>query len=250
MNRFRAVALAVAAIAVLAFAGLPAAADTPPHDVVVMVYDTGFTPQSIAVQAGGSVTWKNRGNMVHTAQTIGGPPMHFDTGGFGPNEDRSLTFQAPGVYNYTSETDCLNGNKIPMFACTGYSIIVVAPNQPAPMLSPTVLAGPTPTATLPPTFSVALSDTGASPPSITVLVGQSVTWMNTGTKVHTATSLSGAPLAFDSGGLGPGQSARISFALPGTYSYTSEPDCHNPSNAPGFNCGPYTVVVQAAGASS
>jgi plastocyanin len=247
VNRFRIGALLATVAGALAFAGLPAAADTPPHDAVVIVYDTGFQPAAIAIQQGGSVTWKNRGKMVHTAATIGGPPMHFDTGGFGPNQDRSLTFAVPGTYNYTSETDCLNGNKIPMFVCGGYSVIVVPPDQPAPLLSPTVLAGPTPTATLPPTFGVSITDTGASPPSITVLVNQSVTFTNAGTVVHTATSLRGAPLPFDSGGLGPGQSTRVSFALPGTYPYTSQTDCHNPSNPPGFNCGAtYTVVVQGS----
>jgi hypothetical protein len=42
---------------------------------------------------------------------------------------------------------------------------------------------------------------------------------------------------------GPGKLGNIGFSTPGTFSYSSAPDCLNGNSTPGFNCGPYTVVV-------
>src|SRR5579859_1825159 len=112
----------LAAVCVALAVTLNAGADTAPQSAIVKILDTGFYPASVTIQTGGTVIWRNRGNFVHTAQTLGGPPLPFDTGGFGPNQDVSLVLSLPGVYYYTSETDCLNGNSLPGFVCGGYSV--------------------------------------------------------------------------------------------------------------------------------
>ncbi|HVA24339.1 MAG TPA: hypothetical protein VMW62_08100 [Chloroflexota bacterium] len=237
---------------------LPAAADSLQHDVAVNVDDTGFNPPTVTIPAGGSVTWIEKGINIHTATSLGGAPQAFSTGGFGSYQSVSLTFKTPGVYPYSSATDCLNGNNMPRFTCGVYYVMVVppggdvsslpAPAVPAPSPPPASQATPVPMAV--PTNSVSITDAGISPASVTIAVGGGVTWTNNGNQVHTATSTGAVPLAFDSGGLGPGQSSQVTFPLPGTYTFTSAPDCLNRNAAAGFNCGPYSVIVTAQAATT
>lgn len=80
---------------------------------------------------------------------------------------------------------------------------------------------------------VSIVDFTFSPASITVNTGDTVTWMNTGSATHTATSDAGA---FDSGLLKPGAGFSFTFSQPGTFTY----HCNVHPNMHG------TVVVQAA----
>jgi amicyanin len=57
------------------------------------------------------------------------------------------------------------------------------------------------------------------PAAITVTVGSSVTWTNQDASPHTATAKPGAPVMFDTGRIGKGQSKTVKFTKPGTYSY-------------------------------
>ncbi|MBS3147412.1 cupredoxin family copper-binding protein [Candidatus Woesearchaeota archaeon] len=54
--------------------------------------------------------------------------------------------------------------------------------------------------------------------TITITAGQSVTWTNSDSAPHTATSTSG-PTSFDTGRLDQGQSKTLQFNTPGTYQY-------------------------------
>jgi plastocyanin len=92
--------------------------------------------------------------------------------------------------------------------------------------------------------SVTISDAGFDPPIATINVGGTITWTNTGTKVHTASSITG-PVPFNTGGLGNGQAFPINFTVPGTYRYTSATDCVNSGGGqgPGFDCGTVASVV-------
>src|SRR5712692_1255180 len=92
--------------------------------------------------------------------------------------------------------------------------------------------------------TVTISDSGFNPPSISIPVNGTITWTNSGSKVHTASSKLG-PVSFDTGGLGSCQSFPINFTVPGTYSYISATDCGNPGGNPaqGFDCGTTAIVV-------
>lgn len=58
------------------------------------------------------------------------------------------------------------------------------------------------------------------PGTITIKVGTSVTWMNTTSAPHTATSDSGAPASFDSGAINASSGTfSFTFTKPGTYNY-------------------------------
>jgi plastocyanin len=91
--------------------------------------------------------------------------------------------------------------------------------------------------------TVKISDTGFDPPFLSVPVGATVFWTNTGSKVHTAKSKLG-PVAFDTGGIGNGQTVDVNFLVPGTYVYTSAVDCLNGGGPPtGFDCGSTATIA-------
>ncbi len=81
---------------------------------------------------------------------------------------------------------------------------------------------------------VDIRDMAFAPGSLTVAVGDTVTWTNSDSMPHTATSEDDA---FDSGNLDEGQSFSFTFTEPGTYQYR----CDYHSDMGG------TIVVEAAG---
>lgn len=231
--------------------GLPsAAAAATSQSATVTLTDTGITPASVTIPAGGSVTWTNQGAVTHTAESTGGPSA-FNTTGIGPGQSATMAFAVPGTYGYTSGTDCLHGKFVQGFQCGDYTIVVLAANgapatsTPAEPATPTPVAAPAsaPVANA----SVIINDATFTPPTVNIALNGSVTWTNKGATVHTATSTPDSVNAgiapFDTGGLGPGQSSTVGFSTPGTYVYFSAPDCFSKSNQPGFDCGYFTVVV-------
>lgn len=76
-------------------------------------------------------------------------------------------------------------------------------------------------AVAPPEARVEIGDGGFSPATIEVAVNQTVMWVHTGSTVHTVESMDGAPVAFASLDLEPGD--RFVFTPPqsGTYPYRS-----------------------------
>jgi len=68
---------------------------------------------------------------------------------------------------------------------------------------------------------VTISDTGYSPNPLTIQVGGVVTFVNSGSNVHTASTVTGTSPTFDTGGLAPGQSTSFQFTVPGTFPYLS-----------------------------
>ncbi|HSR25365.1 MAG TPA: cupredoxin family copper-binding protein, partial [Candidatus Eisenbacteria bacterium] len=73
--------------------------------------------------------------------------------------------------------------------------------------------------------SVTMGDFFFSPSSVTVAVGDTVTWHNSGQAPHTATANDGS---FDTGTINPGGSASHTFTRAGTFSYicTIHPNMH------------------------
>jgi plastocyanin len=63
---------------------------------------------------------------------------------------------------------------------------------------------------------VSMVDFAFQPSSVQVTAGSSVTWSNNGAEPHTATAGDGS---FDTGEVGPGSSASVSFDQAGTFSY-------------------------------
>lgn len=179
--------------------------------VTVKVADGAFSPAAVTIPSGGTVTWSNSSNFIHSAISLVSAPLQFNTGGIpSSGGTASFTFFAPGTFNYTSGVDCLlpGGGTLSSFSCgVPYTVVVTGPVAPA-----SAIAGTT----------ITIDDQyGFSPLSVSVRAGQSVTWVNTGTNVHTVTSNPGVIPAFDSGGLGPGQSFSYTFSTPVLIGYHS-----------------------------
>lgn len=73
------------------------AAPPPPAARSVDVQDYLFSPASISVPAGTTITWTNAGQSVHTVTADGGA---FDTGMFAPGARFSHTFAGAGTFAY------------------------------------------------------------------------------------------------------------------------------------------------------
>ena len=88
----------LSALAVLSFlAAVPAsAADVPQADTVVMK-DFDFSPMSLTIKAGGSVTWKNLDGEPHTVTSVDGL---FRSGALDQNDSYTFKFDKPGTYKY------------------------------------------------------------------------------------------------------------------------------------------------------
>ena len=65
-------------------------------------------------------------------------------------------------------------------------------------------------------ITITMTDNAFSPQNITINAGDTVTWVNNGSAVHTATANTGS---FDSGNIQPGQNFGATFNGAGTYAY-------------------------------
>lgn len=256
-------------LSALTILGLPVAVASPPaiaataqppaqqpvqQTAVITMDDTGVTQNYVLITVGGTVKWTNTGTTPHTATTQGNAPLPFDTGGIGPSESGVIQFYAPGTYWYTSSTDCEFGVPNHGFNCGPYAIGVtsaaatvlnaVAPPPPAtPVPTPAPALQSSTNSTAVP-LTVAITDQGFVPPQVSIPVNGAVTFVNNGANLHTVTSRGGAPQAFESGGMPHGAIYSVSFYLPGTYAYSSSPDCLQGSPPqPGFVCGSFSIIV-------
>lgn len=261
MRSFRAASVLLSSLALLVAPAAVRADATPPLSASVIMSDTGFSPATVTVAPGGTVTWTNQGANVHTAtaswsQIGGNPPQPFDTGGLGTGQSASQIFTRPGTYVYGSQPDCLGGNISATFNCSSPYTVVVS-QTPAASASASPVPG-----TVPQSATVVISDSGISPSSVSITLGGTVTWVNAGTVVHAVASgtATGDPTAFhnvppppfNSGGIDPGQSFSEQFPLVGSYTYSVPTDCGDGNANPAFNCsGPFTLSVlqTAVGAS-
>jgi plastocyanin len=63
----------------------------------VSIGDNFFSPASVSISVGDTVTWANNGQAQHSATANNGS---FDTGVFGPGSSRSQTFNRAGTFSY------------------------------------------------------------------------------------------------------------------------------------------------------
>lgn len=286
----------IASAAVMVLATVPTqavmAASAPTCCTTVIITDQGFDKPmyTIGISGGthdadqGSVTFINKGTMVHGAKAVPGSldqgvmvasfrdgsgtdipcwtggESHcsdsrvMDTGGIPPGGQVILGFSPydiPTDYVFTSPNDCLFGNTTPGFSCTPSKIHISDSEGGLSPLSKTLtgswvfpvgdpvcrtdIAPVTPD--IGPAFcygqygvpgrvegsskhplngaTVKITDFGYDPAVVYVTVGSTVTWINTGQRVHTVTGgKNQGPDDFhriDSGGLGPGESYSYTF---------------------------------------
>jgi plastocyanin len=76
---------------------LPLAPAALAADHAVDIAGFAFSPQSVTVAVGDTVTWSNADAQNHTATANGGS---FDTGTIGGNTSKSVTFSTAGTFAY------------------------------------------------------------------------------------------------------------------------------------------------------
>jgi plastocyanin len=215
-------------------------APPPPMTATVSIGDRIYTPSSITIAPGGTVTWTNNDGRAHTVTATDGS---WDSGLMNTGATWSRTFPAGGTFSYFCD---LHPDM------TGRVVVSAGGTQPPgptpppattpattrpPALPPTT---PAPTTTLPgtppPTLaSVMIMDFQYSPTTVTIAAGGTVTWTNHDSAPHTVTADDGS---YDSGMMRTGGTWSKTFTAPGTYRYHC--DYHPEMVA--------TVVVLAPGA--
>lgn len=194
---------------------VPPVAPAPPPAVApgdVGIADNSFSPASLTVPAGSTVTWSNGGSLPHTVTAAGA----FDSGILMSGDTFRRTFASPGTFEYVCS---LHPEMKGVVVVTGGggSGPGEGPGQDAGAApSPSLPAADPPASRAGGPAGIAMFDNGYTPASTTVVAGDSVTWSNTGELPHTATSTSGL---FDSGIVMAGESFRTTLSQPGTYDY-------------------------------
>jgi plastocyanin len=186
-----------------------APAPPAPATASVTLANKAFSPSSVTIKVGGTVTWTNNDGS-HNVTASGGAfkSPTFATGTF------KFTFTKAGTYPYSCTLHGgMNGTVIVQDA-TGSAPPPVAAGAPAapPVAAPVPAAVPAAPGK-PGKHTVLVSDTGFSPANLNARAGDTVTWVNKGQAPHTATG-GGFDLAMD-----PGASVSTVLQKPGTIKY-------------------------------
>jgi plastocyanin len=165
--------------------------------VIAILDDDGYTPSTVTIDMGGTVTFVNQHHDEHTATGSA-----FDTGLIDPGMTASVTFDAPGTYAFGCIIHPEMTGTIGVRDADG---VVPSPTPPP--------SAPPPAAAL---HEVAIIDFGFRPTESVVAVGTTVAWTVTQQSPHTVTASDGS---FDSGILDVGGRFQHTFLEPGTFAY-------------------------------
>jgi len=173
----------------------------PPAAGAVGMAGRAFSPATLTIDLGRSVTWLNDDGRDHT---VSARDQAFDSGVLKPGGTYVRTFASPGTFGYL----CLIHPDM-----TGTIVVLSASGATPPPTPP-----PTPTPTPPPPSpgSVSIVDFDYQPTALSISAGSSVTFVNRGAALHTITARDGS---FDSGFLAAGGTYRRTFPTAGTYPY-------------------------------
>jgi plastocyanin len=180
--------------------------DAPAGTTEVRIVDDdadGFSPGTVTIDAGQSVTFINADDDAHTATGA-----DFDTGIIQPGDMVTVTFDTAGTFPYSCQIHPEMTGMIAVQEATGTP--VASPEAATPAASPASGGEQV----------VTIHDFAFDPADLTVTAGTTVTWVNKDVAPHTATGLDRAVL--QSGTLKTGESFSQVFDTPGTYEYFCE----------------------------
>lgn len=106
------IVMAGAALATLIAAGSAVAADQS-----VTIAGFAFSPKTVTVNVGDTVTWTNNDTVTHTATSAG----NFDTGSIGGGASKSVTFQTAGTFAYVCSIHASMSGTVVVRAASGGS---------------------------------------------------------------------------------------------------------------------------------
>jgi len=178
----------------------------PPAAGDVNIVDFAFDPVTLNVTEGASVAWSNTGAAPHTVTSTAGT---FDSGVLFSGATYQRTFAAAGTYNYF----CTLHPEMNATVVVSGSEGTPPPPPPDPDPPP---PPPDPDPPPPTVGDVNIVDFAFDPTTLTVGVGATVTWSNTGAAPHTVTATNGV---YDSVLLLTGETYARTFLAAGTYNY-------------------------------
>ncbi len=211
----------------------------------VFMTDNAFQPQSVSIQVGDSVTWRNNGVAPHTATS---DDAYWNSGIMASGQSYSYIFRSTGTFQYRCSihagmvgtvlvqaagqpTATPTPTSTPSGTPTSTPTVQPSATPTSSTATPTMTASPSPAATAPPATLVAppvngrptilinLVDSRFMPQNLSVGVGSTLVWTNNGSLVHTIAS--DAEL-WDSVTLSPSQVFSRSFDAPGSFFYHCE----------------------------
>lgn len=189
-----------------------------PGRASVSLANKSFSPHSVTISVGGTVTWSNKDNMPHTVTSTSSAfrsPILNQGGRY------KQTFNKAGTYPYICTLHSGMSGTVVVVDKSGSAPPPAPPTQPAPPTGPN---GPNPPAGSgggtvthgqAKTYQIQVRDGSFSPSVVHARVGDTITWSNVGAMPHTVTAGNGA---FDHM-LSPGQSYSYALRAEGNISY-------------------------------
>jgi plastocyanin len=189
---------------------------TAPASGTVTMAGRAFSPSSISVRPGGTITFSNDDDRAHT---VTASDRSFDSGVLNGGGRWTRTFRTAGTYRYFCAIHTEMTGTVTVPSASG----AVPPPAPAAARPPAAPAAPAPppappvrVAGRPAAVRVNVIDFGFSPSRATARVGDTVSWVNTGAAPHTVTAAGGP---FGTSMLAAGATYRWAPAKTGTWSY-------------------------------
>ncbi|HWL36250.1 MAG TPA: cupredoxin domain-containing protein [Frankiaceae bacterium] len=188
---------------------------TAPASGTVTMAGRAFSPSSISVRVGGTITFSNNDDDEHT---VTANDRSFDSGVLNAGGRYTRTFRTAGTFRYfcAIHTDMTGTVTVPSASGAVPPPAPAAPRPPAAAPAPPP-APPVRVAGKPAAVRVNVIDFGYTPARATARVGDTVSWVNVGAAPHTVTPSGGAP--FGTSMLAAGATYRWSPTKTGTWSY-------------------------------
>jgi plastocyanin len=208
-------------------APMPPPAPSSPNTATISTAGRAFSPPTVTIAAGGTVTWQ----MVdddHTVTFLGAAPAEGSIPRTEEGSSVSRTFPTAGRYDYECERHRDKGMR-------GTIVVAEGSSAPPPSGTPPSTPPATPPAAPPPSTAVTVTTPNATfaPATVTIPRGGTVTWQFSEAR-HNVTFQGAAPAGGNVPDTQSGGTASRTFATPGTYQYL----CTRHSGMNG------TVVVQ------
>jgi len=124
--------------------------------------------------------------------------MKVDDGTYVEVEAKTYTFQSVAIGTHTIAVEIVNNDNTPYSPGIAKTVNFEVKKQ-------------EPQVYVPQNYTVTIGDMAYAPALISVKVGDSVTWMNTGKQPQSATCFVEGKQKFDTGVIGPGKSASVTF---------------------------------------
>ena len=186
----------------------PPTPPTAPLSATVTTPDRSFSPSSVTIAVGGTVTWVMTGH-DHDVTFTGPQPPGGNIPETEEDESASRTFTTPGTYTYQCSEHADDG--------MSGTIVVVETTTPPPGGETPPPGGESPPPPSGSTATVSTPGSSFSPPSVTIAAGGTVSW-NIAGATHNVTF---GALAPPGGNIPDTRGATVSRSFPsaGTYDY-------------------------------